>query len=374
MAGTGTVDSPIGERMAAAARAFLEGLSAEQRAAANLPFEGEGERTTWFYTPTDHGGLCLRDMDGPQQRRAFQVLATGLSEPGFNTAATVIGLENVLDRREGFRAQFAADAGRGRDPNFYYLTIFGEPGHARGWGWRFGGHHVSVNYTLAGKDLRYQPLFFGSNPARYPVGSQLIRPLGDEMDLGVALLRALLPAQRAAAIISPAAPEDMVTANRARVSPGDRPPPQWQIMRGVPKEQHEAIEARIGRFAQSLGMTEELYAILAWPETPKGVAGRDLSGAAADALLALARQFALRLPPDVADREPVTADRLGDVHFAWAGSENPDEPHYWRLHGARFMVEYDCVQDRANHVHTVWRDPVSDFGRDILAHHYAAAH
>ena len=32
-------------------------------------------------------------------------------------------------------------------------------------------------------------------------------------------------------------------------------------------------------------MTEELYGILAWPQAPKGVTGRDLSGAAADALL-----------------------------------------------------------------------------------------
>ena len=375
MAGTNGTDGAVFERMAVAARTFLEGLSPEQRAIANLPFESEGERTTWFYTPTDHGGLCLRDMDGPQQRSAFQVLATGLSEAGFNTAATIIGLENVLDRREGFRAQFAGDAGRGRDPNFYYLTIFAEPGAERGWGWRFGGHHVSVNYTLIGNDLRHQPLFFGSNPARYPVGSQVIRPLAAEMDLGVELLRALSPAQRAQAVISPAAPEDMMTANRARIEAGDRPPPQWQIMRGVPREQHAAIEARIAKFAQGLGMTEALYEALALPEMPKGVAGRDLAGTPAGGLLtSLAEQFSLRLPPEVAERTPVTPERLADVHFAWAGSQDPAEPHYWRLHGPRFLVEYDCVQDRANHIHTVWRDPVSDFGRDLLAQHYAAAH
>ncbi len=363
------------EQMAAAARTFLEALSPEQRSIANLPFEGDGERSTWFYTPTDHGGLSLRDMDGPQQRLAFVLLHTGLSEAGYNTVCTIIGLENVLDGREGFNRQFVADRGRGRDPNFYYLTIFGDPGAASGWGWRFGGHHVSVNYTFAGDDVRYQPLFFGANPARYPVGSQLMRPLADEMDLGRALLQALPAEQRRAAIISPAAPEDMVTANRPRFEVGNRPPPQWQLMRGVPTEQHPAIEARIGRFATSLGMTEALYEALALPASPKGVPGREIAGTAAgDVLMDLASVFSRRLPPALAEASPITPEALADVHFAWAGSTDEGGPHYWRLHGPRLLIEYDCVQDGANHVHTSWRDPVADFGRDLLAEHYAAAH
>ena len=27
-----------------------------------------------------------------------------------------------------------------------------------------------------------------------------------------------------------------------------------------------------------------------------------------------------------------------------------------------------------NHIHSVWRDPADDFGRDLLAHHYGASH
>ena len=363
------------EEMAAAAHALLDGLSAEQRTIANLPFEDEGERTTWFYTPTDHGGLSLRDMDGPQQRRAFALLHSGLSESAYNTACTIIGLENVLDGREGFTAAFLHDRGRARDPNFYYLTVFGDPGASSGWGWRFGGHHISVNYTIAGNDVRYQPLFFGANPASYPVGRQLMRPLADEMDLGRSLLNALNGEQQKEAILSPAAPEDMVTANRPRFGAGNRPPPQWQLMRGIPEELHRPMVARIARFAEHLGMTEELYEALALPARPRGIAGRDLTGSpAAGVLQDLATLFSRRLPPQLAESSPVTADSLADVHFAWAGSTEPGEPHYWRLQGPRLLIEYDCVQDGANHVHTVWRDPVADFGRDLLGEHYAAAH
>jgi hypothetical protein len=42
------------------------------------------------------------------------------------TVETIIGLENVLDHTEGFKASF--DRERGRDPGMYYLRVFGEPG------------------------------------------------------------------------------------------------------------------------------------------------------------------------------------------------------------------------------------------------------
>jgi hypothetical protein len=54
-----------------------------------------------------------------------------------------MGLENVLDRVEGFSAKFGRQ--RGRDPGMFYLRVFGEPGGAKPWSWRFGGHHVSLN-------------------------------------------------------------------------------------------------------------------------------------------------------------------------------------------------------------------------------------
>ena len=65
---------------------------------------------------------------------------------------------------------------------------------------------------------------------------------------------------------------------------------------------------------------------------------------------------------------------LPDLHFAWAGGIERKQPHYYRLQGPRVLIEYDCVQNNANHSHTVWRDPEGDFGRDLLAEHYAAAH
>jgi hypothetical protein len=65
---------------------------------------------------------------------------------------------------------------------------------------------------------------------------------------------------------------------------------------------------------------------------------------------------------------------LPTVHFAWAGSTEPGQPHYYRLQGMRFLAEWDNTQRGGNHAHSVWRDPEFDFGLDALARHRAVHH
>ena len=61
---------------------------------------------------------------------------------------------------------------------------------------------------------------------------------------------------------------------------------------------------------------------------------------------------------------------FGEIRFGWAGGIEPGEPHYYRIQGPTFLIEYDNLQNKANHAHTVWRDLNGDFGRDILKEHY----
>jgi hypothetical protein len=65
---------------------------------------------------------------------------------------------------------------------------------------------------------------------------------------------------------------------------------------------------------------------------------------------------------------------IGGVHFAWAGGLERGQPHYYRVQGSTFVLEYDNTQNDANHVHSVWRDFANDFGADILKAHYDDAH
>ena len=65
---------------------------------------------------------------------------------------------------------------------------------------------------------------------------------------------------------------------------------------------------------------------------------------------------------------------LASLSFAWAGSIERGEPHYFRLQSRDFVFEYDNVQDNGNHVHSVWRDKAEDFGAEILPAHYRTSH
>jgi hypothetical protein len=128
----------------------------------------DNERRRWFYNPTNHGGLTIHQQRPAQQRAAMRLVSTGLSPAAYVTVATIMGLENVLDYIEGFVVRFNRE--RGRDPGLYYLRVFGKPGDQGLWGWRFGGHHVSLNNLVVdGVLVATTPCFLGADPATSPL-------------------------------------------------------------------------------------------------------------------------------------------------------------------------------------------------------------
>src|SRR4029453_5232965 len=231
MADVGMISDDLGarrevaERMAEAARAWLDTLDPEQRAISQgaVPADDreDNERRRWFYTPTDHGGLTIHQQRPAQQRAVMRLISTGLSPAAYVTVATIMGLENVLDYVEGFKASFNRE--RGPDPGMYYLRVFGEPGDKGLWGWRFGGHHVSLNnLVIDGVLVATTPCFLGANPAMSPLlGGAVNRPLARVEDLGRDLVRSLGPELAARAILLPKAPSDFVTVNLTYLSDGD---------------------------------------------------------------------------------------------------------------------------------------------------------
>src|SRR5258706_4012175 len=209
--------------MADDAHRLIDTLDDAQRKLALWPFPADEERRLWFYTPTDHGGLTLAAMTQPQHRLLYRLVAGGLSTPGYVTAATIIGLENVLDQLDGFTASF--ERPRGRDPLLYYVRFFGSPSPTGTWSWRLGGHHISLNFTIIDGVLSAAtPLFFGADPASSPLlGPHPLRPLAGVEDLGRELTRSLSSDQRAIAVVSPRAPTDLVGSNRSTLTDGDEP-------------------------------------------------------------------------------------------------------------------------------------------------------
>jgi hypothetical protein len=370
----------VAARMAAAAADWLDALDPGQRAVASggapsPDAEADAERRRWYYTPTDHGGLTLGAQRPAQQRLALRLVATGLSTAGYVTVATIVGLDNVLDQVEGWSVNWGRE--RGRDPGMYYLRVFGEPGGAAPWGWRFGGHHVSLSNLIADGAVRaVTPCFLGADPAAAPLlGPSPLRPLGGAEDLARELVRSLAAGQAAAAILLDRAPADIIGGNRSRIADGD----QMMYLREVWRRPFTEpdLAGRIARMdaeaERASGYDAGDYQRLALTSVPKGLPARELDAGQRDLLRALLATYLGRVP------DGLSPDYAGDaaldgVHFAWAGPTGPGQPLYYRLQGPRLLIEYDNTQRQANHAHSVWRDPAADFGYDVLGAHLAAYH
>jgi hypothetical protein len=333
--------------MTEAASAFLDALDASQREKASFAFDDEVERRNWGYFPRDFHGLPLAAMEAAQQKLAHALVSSVLSLRAYAQVTTIIALENVLDRIEGGIVK--------RDPSRYFVSLFGSPADAV-WGWRFEGHHVSLNFAVAkGESISATPLFLGANPAE----AGAVRPCAREEDAARELLLSLSADQRASAVICDTAPPDIVLLNAPRVpdaalpgAAGDNPFIRAQFD-ALSDDQRQAL-----RYDHA---------------APTGLPSSELDASQRALLQQLIEVYVERLPKGLASIE---RDRLSndDISFAWAGEDRPRRPHYYRLQAPAFLVEYDNTQNDANHIHATWRDPTADFGSDLLRRHLAHGH
>jgi hypothetical protein len=309
----------------AAARAFLGVVHDSVRPVAAFPFDSP-ERLNWVFVPQERTGLPLKRMRPEERSAAWELLRTGLSEEGYAKATGIVRNEATLGALE--RAAGVANWGR-RDPDLYYAWIFGTPHRDSVWGWRFEGHHLSVNVTrVGGRTQVVAPMFMGANPARVPSGPEEGRRLlAQEEDVARELLGTLASAQRARAILRDRTFGDIVTRNDPQVRP----------------------------LAQ------------------EGLAASEMSAPQRQLLRRLLEVYAGRMAETAARAQLARIDSAGfeSLRFAWAGSDRPGEAHYYRIHGPTVLIEYDNTQNGANHIHSVWRDLQNDFGGDLLRQHYA---
>lgn len=309
--------------MAAAANNFLSALTPEQKAKATFDFTNK-ERTDWHFIPRERAGLQIKEMTQEQRLLAQALLATGLSNRGYAKAVSIMSLEAVLAEME------KAKPGNVRDPERYFVSVFGTPGSAAPWGWRVEGHHLSLNFTAAGDAApAMTPSFFGTNPGEVRTGPRThTRVLAAEEELGRKLIKALTDEQRIEAVISAEAPKDILAM------PGRN------------------------------------------DVKPQGVAQSKLTPEQNAILVKLIKEYLFRCRPDVAAEDFAKIEKAGPdkLYFAWAGGFDRGQPHYYRVQGGNFVLEYDNTQNEANHVHSVWRDFDHDFGADLLGAHYKAGH
>jgi len=305
------------------AQKLLDGLTPEQRKKMSFALE-DAHRTEWFYVPIARKGVPLKELTRPQRVLVHDLLKAGLGKVGEKMTSEIIELDKVL-------AEIEKDPVR-RDPEKYFVSIFGVPAATGTWGWRFEGHHVSHNFTIVkGKMYATSPQFLGANPAIVRdgpwKGRQVLRA---EEDLARALLESLDAGQKAKAIFAKEAPAEIVSKNDPKID----------------------------------------------PLAPAGISAKTFNDRQQAALKALLAQHTVRVNPTLGKErlDRALGPGLDQIAFAWAGGAAKGEKYYYRVQGPKFLIEVDNTQNNGNHMHTVWRDFEGDFGRDLLREHLKTAH
>jgi Protein of unknown function (DUF3500) len=308
--------------MVAAARNFLGTLDESQRAKAVFTLTDD-ERQNWHFVPLDRKGITLADLRPDQDHLVYGLLGAALSADGWRKTTSIMNLEKVLFELENGAAK--------RNTEKYYLAIFGEPKAGHAWGWRFEGHHLSLNFTIAADaSVALTPSFMGANPGEIKDGPRAgLRVLAQEEDLALELVRSLSPEQQKTAILPGEAPAELLSNQERRIQP--------------------LLPAGLPASALSASQRAQLWQVIG--------------------------EYVDRFRPDLTAAAKASLEKDGaNLTFAWMGSTETGAGHYYRIQSPQFLFEYDNTQNNARHPHSVWRDFNGDFGADLLKEHYGKNH
>jgi hypothetical protein len=301
--------------MTKAAEAFVASLTPDEKAKAIFAYD-DTERLNWHFIPRPRKGLPLKEMNPKTLSAAQRLIASGLSPAGYDQTLNVMSLEEILYLLES--GDRAARRDR-RDPEKYFLSIFGEPSSRGTWGWRVEGHHLSLNFSVSdGKVVSSTPEFFGANPGKVLAGpNRTLRVLAPEEDMARQILKLSAPELKKKILIDVKAPGD--------IRGGGAPQPDVTPAAGVAMSELNADQQKL------LG----------------------------DLLM----EYLKNMPKSVEQERTAKIEAAGrdKIYFGWWGGSEVDQPHAYRVQGPTFLIEYNNTQNDANHVHSVWRDLAGDF-------------
>jgi len=319
------------QSLSAKAETFLNSLSEELQSMANFTLEDE-ERYNMNYVPLPRKGPTFHDFDDKQTDAAIDLLRSSLGKEGFRKSQEIMALEEVLRVIENNTNDTMPDGRPRRDPLNYHFSIFGKPSSKSPWGWRFEGHHLSLNFTSSdGKISASTPSFFGTNPGIVSTTEQKGKEvLKEEASLGFQLINSMGEEQLKIARFAEEAPNDVISKNKRKA---------------------ESLE-------------------------PLGISYTALSEDQKEQLLTLLNVYLTTFEPDFEARfwKKIRKAGIENLSFAWAGSLQTGAGHYYRIQGPMLLIEYDNTQNNANHAHAVVRDLTNDYGADILKEHYRKHH
>jgi Protein of unknown function (DUF3500) len=311
-------------RAVAAANAFLATLDEGGRQKANLDFN-EKTRAVWSNLPsgttmqvgaTERNGLKLANMTPAQEKATLALVATVLSREGYQKAMSIVDADQVLETRSAPTRKPGAPVRFGRGE--YYVSVLGKPSLTDPWMMQFGGHHLAINVTMAGRENVLAPTHTGAQPASYSVDGKLVRPLGDENDRAFELINALNAEQQKQAILG-----------------------------------YEVRNLVLGPGTDGKSIA------------PEGVRAATFTPAQRAMLVALVREWVGILEDEAANAKMKEVESsLNETYFAWAGPTTNGKGAYFRVQGPAVFLEYapqGAGDNNVDHIHTIYREPANDY-------------
>ena len=340
-------------RIVSAANAFLSTLDEKQRQGVLFAFGDEQQRKRWSNLPTGfvpRGGISLKDMAPAQRTAVMALVASVLSENGFEK------VQQIMEGDEALRIDEEKNPGQSRGgggpppgpppsgqpalpgppklsgqlfgKDLYYISILGTPSEKSPWMLQFGGHHLALNITIAGEHEILTPTLTAAQPAIYNLNGKTVRPLGKESDKALALLNTLDAQQQKRAVLTYRV-ADLV------LGPG-------QDGKTIQPDGLKASEMNERQRAMLLDLISQ------W----SGIINESAAAARMDEIKA----------------------GLDETWFAWSGPTivvpGSNITAYYRIQGPQLVIEYapqPLGGDPAMHVHTMYRDPTNDYGRKLTA-------
>lgn len=167
---------PVGDgsntdAVVAAARDFLDTLSAAQKTPASTPYAtgtavfsaSLATARAWSAQPGVHQGLRMNStLSANQLAAAERLIATALSTDG----ATMVSEIRLSD---GVYAQLRNDNTAGTDA--YSIAIFGTPSTTAAWALQISGHQLVHNISYNAQQVSATPMVVGARPPHWAVNS-----------------------------------------------------------------------------------------------------------------------------------------------------------------------------------------------------------
>lgn len=319
------------EPVRTAAKAFLGGLTDEQRGRTVFPVDDlEWRRWDNRHSPKRQG-VGFHEMSESQRALAFAMLQQSLSAKGLKKTQDIMKLNGTLAELANNFKEYGEW--------LYWITVMGTPSEKEPWGWQLDGHHAVINYFVLGDQVVMSPVFMGSEPIEAKQGKfKGTIVMQDEQNKGLALIKMLTPEQQSQAIVMnkkdgnnnlTEAYKDNVVLDYA----------------GIPASKLDAVQKQ--------------------------------------SLLALIQEYVGNMrEPHAKVRMSEVEEHLDKTYFAWIGGTTKESVYYYRIHSPVILIEFDhqrrvapfrTTEPARDHIHTVIRTPNgNDYGKDLLRQHYHA--